>query len=389
LLRRPKTMTLRSLVRPLHLSTLLFVAACGGSTPAPADPSGGAAASATTAPEAGGSAAIPGLPARDPKLAEMIKAALACAKNDEFHSFDRECAGFKAWDEADELFAGGKADDTLLSMWGDPDPNVRHLALPKRIKPAYWQDKGHAQALFAIARAEKIRDYLSQLGTFAGQVDGEKVGLAAEQKDLAKHPSADFRARFAAALIPAAQTPLALEIEQILIDDGEKDVRVYAVLGLAGEGVPASDPVCKLLTKQLARADDLHANGIQAAAVSKCPGMRDQAAAEIDKRTADPTKVTFGAGMAYASALFSLCYRAESPEAKKKIFTLTRKLVDPKSLDRSIREKALDELLSCDRPAGEKLLGTFAKDKDLAQHVKYLQDAINERKAADAKNKKK
>ncbi len=318
----------------------------------------------------------------------MIKDALKCAKNDEYHSFDRDCPGFKAWDAADELFAGGKADDTLLSMWGDPDPNVRHLALPKNIKASYWQDKGHAKALFALARAEKYSDYLRQLGTFAGQVDGEKVGLAAEQKELAKHRSKEFRERFAGALVPGAQTPLALEIDQILLEDSEKDVKVYAILGLAGEGVPASDPLCKLLAKQITRGDELHAQGIQAAAVSKCPGMREQALAELDKRTADPTKIEFGPGLVYESAFFSLCYRADSPAAKQKIFTVAKRLVNPK-VDRNIRERALDTLLSCDRAAGEKLLPGLAKDKDFADKVKSLQDEIKARKAEEAKNKKK
>jgi hypothetical protein len=260
----------------------------------------------------------------------------------------------------------------------------------KPIEPSYWQDNGHAKALFAMARAETLDDILRKLAVFVAHVDAEKMGLGAELKELAKHPSAAFREWLASNLIPNSQTPLALEVEQMLLADPDRSVRVGAISGLVGEHTPTVEPVCQLLTKQLTRPDDdLHAVGLQAGATSRCPGMQEQVFAELEKRTADPTKVTLASGMIYDLALFSLCYRAESPEAKKKAFALTRRLVDARVSERMTREDALEKMLICDRAATEKLLPTFAKDKDLGERVKKMQAAIKEQKERDAKSKKK
>jgi hypothetical protein len=386
-----QSMNLPRSARPLHLSALLLLAACGASSAPPAETAAApspsaradAAASAATTPVA------PAIP-RDPRLAEMARAARACGKDGAVYDFDTECAGYKAWHDNDELFADGKASDTIFSMYGDPDPKVHYLAMLKPIDPSYWQDASHGRALFAMVRAEKQDDILRKLADFVARVDADKAGLGAELKELGKHPSVAFRQELAGDLLPSSQTPLALEMEAMFLADPDRSVKVGAILALAGENTPPVEPVCQLLTRQLTRSDDdLHAVGLQAGSASKCPGMRELVTGELEKRTADPATVTLGPGVLYATALFSLCYRADSPAEKKKMFALTKRLVDPRIHEGMVRERGLDTLLTCDRAAGEKLLPTFARDKALASHVKFLQDAIVERKAREARDKSK
>ena len=64
-------------------------------------------------------------------------------------------------------------------------------------------------------------------------------------------------------------------------------------------------------------------------------------------------------------------------------------ILDARIPERQVRENGVDTLLSCDRPAGEKLLPALAKDKDLADHVQFLQEAAAKQKAREAKEKKK
>jgi hypothetical protein len=382
------------LARRLPLAALLLLAACGSAEPPPAEAPPPPPAS--TAPTASATATAPapstatGIP-RDPKLAEMAKAARACANGDHAYDYDRDCPGYKAWHDDEADFEDGKNGDTVFSLYADPDPKVHYLAMLKPIAPAYWENKEHAKALFALARAEKLDDILAKLAVFVAAVDAEKAGLGAELKELAKHPSSRFREWLATYLIQGAQTPLAFEVEQMLLADPSRDVRQNAIGGLAGEHTPASEPICQLLAKQLTRTDDdLYAVGIQVAASSKCPGLREQATAEIDRRTADPTTVTMVPGLAYTRALFSLCYRAEDPaQKKKKLFALAKRLVDARISDGMVRENALDMLRVCDRDAAEKLLPSLAKDKILGEKAKRALDSIKEQKAKDAKDRPK
>jgi hypothetical protein len=383
-------MNMLRLARPLPLSALLLVAACGGAAPPPAE----APAAAQTSGAATGEASAPAAPvasggvARDPKLAELIKAARACSNGDKAYEFDHDCAGYKAWDQNEELFADGKADEAIFAMFGDPDPKLHYLAMSKSISPDFWKDPGHAKAVFALVRVEKHDDFLRREAQFVARVDAEKAGLGGELKELAKHPSTDFRKELASELVQRSQTPLALSVEETLLADPDKDVRMAAILALAGEHTPPVEPVCQLLAKQITRTDDdLYAAGINAAESSKCPGLKEQALAELDKRTADPAKVGPFVGSMFASTLFGACYHAETPAEKKRLFALGRRLVDPRIEVGMIRERALDNLFVCDSKALAKLLPTFAKDKGLADRVKSIQERLKTEAAEAAKSK--
>ena len=355
-----------------------FLVACGGgSVPAPTH------AEATPQPSATTAASPTTTDARDPKLVEMAKAARACAKGEKVYDFDSDCAGYKAWRENEDAFADGKADDTIFALLGDRDPRFHYLAFTKAIQPAYWKDKTHAKALFALARAETNDDVLRKLADYVALVDADAAGLGVELKDFAKHPSAAFRKELAFQLVRHTQTPVALEVEQLFLADADKDVKESAVIALSADGTPATEPVCALLRKQMTRADDdLYAVGIAASLSSTCPRLRDEAIAELERRVSDPAKVGLHAGAVFTSALSGQCLHADLPESdKKKAFALAAKLTDPKVPDSMVRERAVDALFVCDWSALEKMLPKLHKDAQIGDHLKTVEEGIKSRKA--------
>jgi hypothetical protein len=281
----------KTLLTTLALSASLL-AACGGATPPPQGAEGAdgkGPASSGPAGEAGG---------RDPKIVELMQPALACKFED--GAFDDECPALKAWADNEDLFADEKGDATLFSMFGDPEVKVRLLADKKTISSRFFADQERAVRLFALAKAEKDDGVADALARYVAKIDAEKLGLGAQLKELGKHPSKRFRETLAFYLVSTFQSPVALEVEQMLFEDPERDVRRKAVSALSSGGVtPGVEPVCKLLTKQLARTDDLHGEALWAGGSSKCPGMKDQVAAELDRRTKDPSKVTNAMGISY------------------------------------------------------------------------------------------
>jgi hypothetical protein len=362
---------------PLFGLSALLLTACGGAN-APAKD-----ATSAGAPAAEGASAAPG--GRDPQIVALMKPALACKFEE--GSFDEECAAYKAWVDNDELFAEGKGNETLLSMFADPDVKVRLLAERKSIDHSYFDDKARAARLFALAKAEKDETVAHGLAGYVAKVDAEKMGLGAELKELAKHPAKRFREALAFYLISSFQTPIALEVEQMLIDDPDPSVRGDAIGALSTGGItPGVEPVCKLLTKQLTRTDELHAKALWAGGSSKCAGMKDQVAAELDKRTKDPSKVTNAVGIEYALAAGDLCRDETPPALKKKGFEIGKRLTDAKLPDPNTRRSGIGVLSRCDPAAASAILAPLAKDKD-----KFVADEakkqLDELKAKAAKKK--
>jgi hypothetical protein len=355
----------------------LLLAACGGSAPTPST-----TATSKTVPSSAPSTTAPASSPRDPKLAEMAAAARACAKGDNVYDFDSDCPGYKAWRDNVDAFADGKGDDTVFSLLGDPDPRLHYLAFSKTIQPSYWKDAAHAKALYTLAHTETVDDVLRKLATYVALVDADAAGLGLELKELAKHPRATFRKELAFELVRRQQTPLALEVEQSLLADPDKDVKESAIIALSADGTPATDGICQLLTKQITRTDDdLYAIGISAGMSSACPGLRDKAVAELEKRVADPAKVPLHAGMVFASALSARCMHADIADAeKKKLFALGAKMTDAKVPDSMLRERAVDTLFVCDWASLDKMMPALRKDAQIADHLKTVDDGIKGRK---------
>ena len=347
-------------MRPISVWWCAALISCGGS-PSPSTP---------TTPEPQTEAAVsqrkssgPQPAPRDPKIEKLAKGALSCKVEDE--SFDDECAGYKAWVDEEQLFAEGKGDATLLAMLEDADVKLRLLTAARGFDDAkaFFADKDNGARLFAVAKKETSSTVGHALGGWVTYVDAQKAGLEKELKAVAKHPVTKFREALAFYLISRNQSPVAVEVVTLLIDDPEESVRDRAIGSLSTGGMtPATEPVCKLLSKQLMRTDHLAGTALWAGSSSQCKGIHEEVVAELEKRVSDPSAIGKG-GIRFSLAASGVCGRTQSPELKKKAFEVLRKLADPK-VDSPTRNATLDEFARCDRAGAEKVLSTLARDKD-------------------------
>ncbi len=371
-------------------SAALFLVACGGAQPdAATPPAGSVEPAATTAPAsapAPAAAASSDAPlARDPKIVALVTPTLACKFEEGY--FDDECPAYKAWKDNDELFAEGKGDDTIFSLLGDADEKLRVLATEKGFSDsrAYFADKAHATRLFALAKKETNASVAHTLGGYVAKVDAEKFGLGAELRALAKHPVAGFRDALAFYLISTFQSPTALDVLQVLLEDADSKVKKTAISSLSTGGItPGVEPVCALLKKQIARTDDLVGGALWAGSSSKCAGIDELVIAELEKRAADPSKVTNAVGIDFGLAASGVCRRTASADLKKKGFAVGKKLADAKVPDANTRRSALGVLEACDAAEAAKVIAPLAKDKD-----KFVADAAKKKLEELSKAKKK
>ena len=195
-------------------------------------------------------------------------------------------------------------------------------------------------------------------------MDAEKLGLGNEARALAKHPDKQFRQALAA-MISRYQTPTALDVVQLLLVDSEREVQADAASALSTWGItPGAEPVCALLSKQLARSDEVAGVALWAGSSSRCVGMDGQVIAELGKRTADPAEITNAFGVKYALAASGVCSRTASADLKKKAFAVGQKLSDAKVPDANTRRSAIDVVVKCDPASAAKVLTALAKDND-------------------------
>jgi hypothetical protein len=149
--------------------------------------------------------------------------------------------------------------------------------------------------------------------------------------------------------------------------------------GLAPPGASCStaEPLCKILAKQITRSDILHATALWGGSTTSCAGVKEQVAAELAKRLADPGKVPAAAGQEYGFAASGLC-RADSPALKKKGLDLARQLAGAKIPDVHTRNRGLKAVVECDPKAGAALATTLLKDKAMESYAKSTLSSIKE-----------
>lgn len=363
----------------LLILTGVILLGCGGAatngvdSPANAKVEPAREKTAPTSPET-----PPAAPSRDPKILALAAAAAACTYEE--GSFDGECPAYRAWSNEEALFEGGKGDDTVFSLSGDPDEKLRALASEKPLNDsrAYFKDKGRARLLYAMAQRETLPWLETRLGEWVVRTDAEVLGLATEYRELAKKTSVAMRKSIATS-IGYHQTPLVLEVTRALLADPDASVQARAISALSFGGItPPSEPVCKLLTEQIARNDDLVGEALLAGSSSQCPGMDDLVIAGLTKRVADPTTITNRVGIGFSLAAGGVCSRTSSEELKKRGFEVALKLTSTKVPDANTRKAGLGALTSCDKNAARNALTSLTKDKDkwVAENAKKALDAL-------------
>jgi hypothetical protein len=302
----------------------------------------------------------------DPDVMQLASAAKTCAF--ENSRFDWECPAFKNWArENDDLFEGGSANATILKMLEDEDPRSRALAVERGFSAgrAFFGDKKHAERLLAVIDKERDVHLLSQYGRYAAFIDAERVGLTKEITTFTKHPSVELRESFATTLLPQHPNAFSLGLVKIMLDDADNSVRRGAIASLSGNGRTRPSPeICATLKGQLARADKLAADAIDAASNSKCEGMQGFAVAEAEKRSKNPKDVATNDGVDLRSPLTSICWRSSgTDDLKKRVFDIALK-VTPLVDDAWRKRSWIGLFRACDLKRAKDAISPYLKDKD-------------------------
>ncbi len=362
----------RFVVVPVVLSSLV---ACG--TPPAESPA--STTSQTLAPASAARATSE--TARDPKIMQLAQnAATQCKFEDEY--FEDECAALAAWKENEELFAEGKGDATVWSMFGDKDIELRVLAAERGLSDsrAFFASKARAQRLFELAGRETHRLVVRQLGSYVTYVDTAKLGLDGPLLALAKSPNAELRTSLAW-MLSRQQSPAVLELHALLLEDADKNVQREAISNLSSGGVtPPVPEVCAMLKKQISRTDDGAGSALWAASSSKCEGMKALVISELTARVKKPAAINNALGVSYSLAAGGLCHDYTTPAEHKAGFAIAQELV--KVQEPNTQYSALSTMAGCDPAAASKVLATLSKDK---KNPKLASDA--EKKLAELKQR--
>jgi hypothetical protein len=152
---------------------------------------------------------------------------------------------------------------------------------------------------------------------------------------------------------------------RLLLNDADHEVQRSAISALSTGGItPGVEPVCKLLSEQIVRTDELAGDALWSGSASKCDGMDKRVIDELQKRVADSAKVTNAVGIGYSLAASSVCRRTKSPDLKKLGFAIGKALVSPAIKDPNTRHAALDALVTCDSAGAVALARSLTADKD-------------------------
>ena len=235
-------------------------------------------------------------------------------------------------------------------MMGDPDVKVRTLAVEHGVGNAatFFADHAKAARLFAMAQNEKSTSVARSLVGLVTRLDADKLGLGGELVALAKSPNAAVRKALTSA-IAHAQGPSTLAVITTLLNDPDREVKRSAISALSTGGItPAVDPVCKLLSEQIARTDNSAGDALWSGSSSKCEGMDKAVLEELGKRVADLSRVTNAVGIGYELAATGVCSRTKSPELKKTGFQILKKLTTSAVKDPNTRSAAVGGLSDCD-----------------------------------------
>jgi hypothetical protein len=304
--------------------------------------------------------------ARDPKIVELAKAALACKFEE--GSFDGECVAFTAWADNGELLENGKGNDTLLSMLSDPDERIRVLASRQGIIcwDDYFTDEGHAKALFAAAAKETNGVVAGSLAALIADVDVEKLGLGVELRALAKHPVMEFRLHLARTIL-YQETSAAIETLGILLRDSDEEVYGMALSSLSdatsGSERPSTERLCEFMNRELDQTGTMLSDALVAASSSTCDDMTDRVIAAITKLVEDPSKVGKQSSN-LARAVSGLCFTNKADGLNPQGFAIAQKLVDARVADPFTRAVAIDALADCDPAKARAAILVLTHDKD-------------------------
>lgn len=360
-------------LRSLVLSSVAALAiGCGSATPAGEQPR----SAADPCPEQGAPASAEGT-ATDPDILALAEAAKRCPF--ESGSFDWNCKAYKEWkQDNDDIFEGPSANATILAMLEDADVRTRTLATDRGFvgAKAFFADVGRAKRLLAVVQKERETRFLSSYGRFVAFINGEKI-LGTELRALAKEQPTELRRAYAENVLPQNPTAFSLELVDGFLKDADQSVQRAAVRSLSASGrTRPTEAICSTLKKQMERTDKLAGDALDAGATSKCPGLAPLVVAQVQKLSADPTKLNERDAPDLASSLSTLCWRDSAPELKTQAFDVAVKIA-PKITEDWTKRSYLRLFRSCDLKRAKAALQPYLKEKETAETAKEEIESVD------------
>lgn len=129
----------------------------------------------------------------DPEIEARLVAAMTCPWSGGIFSGPRPCPEMEGWAKADDLFADGKADATLVTLLESPDLKIRLLATENldHFGKAFRTDTALAGRVLTVVERERQKDgpLASLLGRTAATIDVDRTSVATRiEAILQGHP---------------------------------------------------------------------------------------------------------------------------------------------------------------------------------------------------------
>jgi len=310
--------------------------------------------------------------ARDPELAALASAALAC-EWDPIHGYDHmTCPAMEAW------LAHGRGaaldEDTLVDMLEDRDEHRRHLAAEKLHAGGvrYRTDRALAGRVVRVAERESVAPVVFPLGYVVSDIDLAATRTADGVRTLVTaHPDHIMRAHVVGGVVTAnPRSEEAFAIAKAGFADDDWLVRASAL----DEIVAATnhvDEACTLALSAVPKGDPDVASAAMRAIDQHhtCDGRPGDVIAAIGERVANKRlRFDFNAGLDLQNACASP--KATSQD-KSRAAAIGRTMVAQDDLA-DFRGAALYAVFACDPHTGRVLASTLLHDHDVAQAAKDI-----------------
>jgi hypothetical protein len=305
-------------------------------------------------------------PGSDPRVLELLRKALACKW--EAAGPSEWCDDAKAWREARDIFVGGRADASLVTLLDDVDERVRLLAAQDLavFGQRYRTDKSLADRVVRAAESERSAGVAPHLGAAVARIDVDKTESFDRVRAVAtKHALVGLRVSLVSALAQSNSGSTGVfTLTLDLLRDPDKEVRAAALGSLWTAGSRHPEEACRAWREHM---DDGADDDIAARAsdyltwAGNCQAHYDAFLDSAERRfkAARTTKPLF------TKALGNLCEDPKATAAQKSRATdLVRRIAEQKTTDRDVRGSALAEVMRCDPTGGRALVQKYATDDD-------------------------
>jgi hypothetical protein len=351
---------------PTFLAFVTLAAACGNKEGDAKPAASGSASAANSAAAA---------PAVDPKISALAHAVLPCKAYDS--SFDSDCPAMKAWRDAKDDFAEGKADASLVAMLGDTDDKIRYLGADKlnQYGKAFKNDKALAGAVVTAAEKEKSKFAGYELGRTVGNILVRETGTFDRVKAMVqKHEVPDLRRGILANLLFNNQDydPV-YNLTRDTTKDADANVAQVALGAFWVGGQRKAEATCQIYFDNLSNSRDPMAEEAanNLAWYGHCSSKYDGLLDSLEKRA----KANTITSLMYASSARHLCEDTKATDKqRKRALEFGRDISQKKEIKGWIRASALETVMKCDPGnGGRSFVGKFKKDPE-----KSVADKANE-----------